>query len=170
MYMHCVQVSAIGGFASPIPKSSVSLWSTTMAVASPNSLRVAAAQMTSVSDLAANFATCSRLVKVFFFSIFSFLGSLYFLSYFPLLFYILFLFSVFLLNTEYWVWCAKEAASAGAKLLCFPEAFSYVGTKDGDSVSVAQPLDGPIMNQYCSLARSYLYPSLHFLHISTLQL
>jgi len=65
-------------------------------------------------------------------------------------------------STEYWVWCAKEAASAGAKLLCFPEAFSYVGTKDGDSVSVAQPLDGPIMNQYCSLARSYLYPSLHF--------
>ncbi|WVY94542.1 hypothetical protein V8G54_033630 [Vigna mungo] len=82
-----------------------------MAMPSPDSLRVAAAQMTSVSDLAANFATCSRLVK--------------------------------------------EAASAGAKLLCFPEAFSYVGTKDGDSVSVAQPLDGPIMNQYCSLARAF---------------
>ncbi|XP_047165843.1 deaminated glutathione amidase, chloroplastic/cytosolic isoform X2 [Vigna umbellata] len=109
MHMHCVQTSAIGGFASPIIKSSLSLPSTTMAMPSPNSLRVAAAQMTSVSDLAANFATCSRLVK--------------------------------------------EAASAGAKLLCFPEAFSYVGTKDGDSVSVAQPLDGPIMNQYCSLAR-----------------
>jgi len=65
-------------------------------------------------------------------------------------------------STEYWVWCAKEAASAGAKLLCFPEAFSYVGIKDGDSVRVAQPLDGPIMTQYCSLARSYFYPSLHF--------
>ncbi|KAG4919916.1 hypothetical protein JHK85_058197 [Glycine max] len=47
----------------------------------------------------------------------------------------------------------KEAASAGAKLLCFPEAFSYVGTMDGDSVLVAEPLDGPIMNHYCSLAR-----------------
>jgi predicted amidohydrolase len=48
---------------------------------------------------------------------------------------------------------AKEAASAGAKLLCFPEAFSFVGAKDGDSVRIAQPLDGPIMDQYCSLAR-----------------
>ncbi|XP_057981826.1 deaminated glutathione amidase, chloroplastic/cytosolic [Malania oleifera] len=74
-----------------------------------NSVRVAAAQMTSVNDLAANFATCSRLVK--------------------------------------------EAASAGAKLLCFPESFSYVGAKDGDSVKVAETLDGPIMQGYCSLAR-----------------
>lgn len=48
---------------------------------------------------------------------------------------------------------AKEAASAGAKLLCFPEAFSFVGAKDGDSVSIAEPLDGPIMEKYCSLAR-----------------
>lgn len=31
-----------------------------------NSVRVAAVQMTSVNDLAANFATCSRLVKVSF--------------------------------------------------------------------------------------------------------
>ncbi|XP_015942307.1 deaminated glutathione amidase, chloroplastic/cytosolic [Arachis duranensis] len=74
-----------------------------------NSVRVAAAQMTSINDLAANFATCSRLVK--------------------------------------------EAASAGAKLLCFPEAFSYVGAKDGDSVSIAEPLNGPLMIKYCSLAR-----------------
>lgn len=48
---------------------------------------------------------------------------------------------------------AKEAALAGAKLLCFPEAFSFVGAKDGDSVRVAEPLDGPIMEKYCSLAR-----------------
>lgn len=34
-------------------------------VMASNSLRVAAAQMTSINDLAANFATCSRLVKVF---------------------------------------------------------------------------------------------------------
>ncbi|WJX15499.1 Deaminated glutathione amidase, chloroplastic/cytosolic [Trifolium repens] len=78
-------------------------------MAATNSLRVAAAQMTSINDLASNFTTCSRLVK--------------------------------------------EAASAGAKLLCFPEAFSFVGAKDGDSVRIAQPLDGPIMDQYCSLAR-----------------
>uniref|UniRef100_A0A5B6ZI67 Putative nitrilase-like protein 2 n=1 Tax=Davidia involucrata TaxID=16924 RepID=A0A5B6ZI67_DAVIN len=74
-----------------------------------NSVRVAAAQMTSINDLAANFATCSRLVK--------------------------------------------EAASAGAKLLCFPENFSYVAAKDGDSLKIAETLDGPIMKGYCSLAR-----------------
>ncbi|KAK2979318.1 hypothetical protein RJ640_013282, partial [Escallonia rubra] len=74
-----------------------------------NSVRVAAAQMTSINDLAANFATCSRLVK--------------------------------------------EAASAGAKLLCFPENFSYVGAKDGDSLKIAESLDGPIMIGYRSLAR-----------------
>ncbi|KAJ7976243.1 Nitrilase-like protein [Quillaja saponaria] len=74
-----------------------------------NSIRVAAAQMTSINDLASNLATCSRLVK--------------------------------------------EATSAGAKLLCFPEAFSFVGAEDGDSVKIAEPLDGPIMRQYCSLAR-----------------
>ncbi|KAF7147540.1 hypothetical protein RHSIM_Rhsim03G0121100 [Rhododendron simsii] len=74
-----------------------------------NTVRVAAAQMTSINDLAANFATCSRLVK--------------------------------------------EAAAAGAKLLCFPENFSYVGAKDGDSLKIAESLDGPIMKGYCSLAR-----------------
>ncbi|XP_019151132.1 PREDICTED: nitrilase-like protein 2 [Ipomoea nil] len=78
-------------------------------VAMANSIRVAAAQMTSVNDLATNFATCSRLVK--------------------------------------------EAASAGAKLLCFPENFSYVGAKQGDSLKIAEPLDGPILRGYCSLAR-----------------
>ncbi|KAI9157738.1 hypothetical protein LWI28_027204 [Acer negundo] len=74
-----------------------------------NSVRVAVAQMTSINDLAANFATCSRLVK--------------------------------------------EATSAGAKLLCFPESFAYVGANDGDILKVAEPLDGPTMKQYCSLAR-----------------
>ncbi|KAG4395571.1 hypothetical protein GLYMA_20G243133v4 [Glycine max] len=58
----------------------------------------------------------------------------------------------------------KEAASAGAKLLCFPEAFSYVGTMDGDSVLVAEPLDGPIMNHYCSLARFYSFFFLPFFY------
>ncbi|KAJ8759871.1 hypothetical protein K2173_009972 [Erythroxylum novogranatense] len=88
------------------------LFSTTVAgvpIMAAQSVKVAAAQMTSVNDLGTNFATCSRLVK--------------------------------------------EAASAGAKLLCLPESFSYIGEKDGDSVKVAEPLDGPIMQQYCSLAR-----------------
>lgn len=47
----------------------------------------------------------------------------------------------------------KEAASAGAKLLCFPENFSYVGSMEGDSLKIAESLDGPIMKGYCSLAR-----------------
>uniref|UniRef100_A0A2P2K6H4 Nitrilase-like protein 2 isoform X2 n=1 Tax=Rhizophora mucronata TaxID=61149 RepID=A0A2P2K6H4_RHIMU len=78
-------------------------------MAAQSSTRVAAAQMTSINDLSANLATCTRLVK--------------------------------------------EAASAGVKLLCFPESFSYIGARDGDSVKVAEPLDGPIMQQYCFLAR-----------------
>ncbi|CAN1148515.1 Deaminated glutathione amidase, chloroplastic/cytosolic [Linum perenne] len=90
-------------------KSRASTLSGESAMASTSSVRIAAAQMTSINDLAANFATCSRLVK--------------------------------------------EAASAGAKLLCLPESFSYIGARDGDSVKIAEPLDGPIMKKYCSLAR-----------------
>ncbi|KAI4302358.1 hypothetical protein MLD38_038113 [Melastoma candidum] len=91
----------------PLPAARISSELTMAATAC--SARVAVAQMTSINDLAANFATCSRLVK--------------------------------------------EAASAGAKLICFPESFSYIGLKDGESLSIAQPLDGPIMKQYQSLAR-----------------
>ncbi|KAL9226993.1 hypothetical protein vseg_002743 [Gypsophila vaccaria] len=76
---------------------------------SANSVRVAVAQMTSVNDVATNFATCSRLVK--------------------------------------------EAAAAGAKLLAFPESFSFVGVEQGESVKIAETLDGPIMQGYCNLAR-----------------
>ncbi|KAL7184687.1 hypothetical protein ACSBR2_026767 [Camellia fascicularis] len=74
-----------------------------------NSVRVAAVQMTSMDNIAANFATCSRLVK--------------------------------------------EAAAAGAKMICFPESFSYVGSNDVNTVKIGEPLDGPIMKGYCSLAR-----------------
>ncbi|CAM8889127.1 hypothetical protein QQ045_024755 [Rhodiola kirilowii] len=74
-------------------------------------VRVAAAQMTSVNNLATNFATCSNLVK--------------------------------------------EAAEAGAKMLCFPESFSFLGDKDGESIKIAEPLDGPVMQGYCSLAREF---------------
>lgn len=38
-------------------------------------------------------------------------------------------------------------------MICFPESFSFIGAKDGDSIKIAQPLDGPILQQYCSLAR-----------------
>nr|KJB73665.1 hypothetical protein B456_011G242400 [Gossypium raimondii] len=49
----------------------------------------------------------------------------------------------------------KEAASAGAKMICFPESFSFLGPKSEDSLLVAEALDGPIMQKYCSLAREY---------------
>ncbi|XXG74796.1 hypothetical protein AAC387_Pa07g3422 [Persea americana] len=111
------------GFASPnnlllipvtrlrsVPRglTSINCYSSTMSAA-PTTIKIAAAQMTSVNDLAANFNTCSRLVK--------------------------------------------EAAAAGAKLLCFPENFSFVSARDGESLKIAEPLDGPIMQGYCSLAR-----------------
>lgn len=69
-----------------------------------NTVRVSTAQITSVNDLSANFATFSRLVK--------------------------------------------EAVTAGAMLLRFPENFSYVGSKSGDSLTISQPLDGPKMEKY----------------------
>ncbi|GLJ24888.1 hypothetical protein SUGI_0476070 [Cryptomeria japonica] len=72
-------------------------------------VKIAAAQMTSINDLNANFQTCSRLVQ--------------------------------------------EAAAAGVKLLSLPENFSFVGSKDGESLSIADALDGPIMQRYCSLAK-----------------
>ncbi|KAI3968913.1 hypothetical protein MKW92_042755 [Papaver armeniacum] len=74
-----------------------------------NTVRIAAAQMTSINDLTSNFNTCSHLVK--------------------------------------------EAVAAGAKMICFPENFSFVGAGDGESMKIAEPLDGPIMQKYRSLAR-----------------
>ncbi|KAG9453716.1 hypothetical protein H6P81_006620 [Aristolochia fimbriata] len=47
----------------------------------------------------------------------------------------------------------KEAAAAGAELLCFPENFSFMGLKPRESVAIADSVDGPIMHRYCSLAR-----------------
>ena len=63
------------------------------------------------------------------------------------------LFFLILKAVEILLEISKEAAAAGAKLLCFPECFSYVGANLGDSVKVGEPLDGPIMQSYCSLAR-----------------
>ncbi|XP_077237055.1 deaminated glutathione amidase, chloroplastic/cytosolic-like isoform X2 [Tasmannia lanceolata] len=47
----------------------------------------------------------------------------------------------------------KEAAAAGVKLLCLPENFSFLGARDGETLTIAEALDGPIMQGYCSLAR-----------------
>lgn len=46
-----------------------------------------------------------------------------------------------------------EAAASRVKFLCFPEVFSFIGSKEGESVKLAEPLDGPIMQRYCSLAK-----------------
>ncbi|BBM99953.1 deaminated glutathione amidase [Marchantia polymorpha subsp. ruderalis] len=47
----------------------------------------------------------------------------------------------------------QEAVAAGAKLLSLPECFSFIGSKEGESLSIAEPLDGPIMKSYQNLAR-----------------
>ncbi|XP_011627279.1 nitrilase-like protein 2 isoform X2 [Amborella trichopoda] len=49
----------------------------------------------------------------------------------------------------------KEAVAAGVNLLCFPENFSFMGAKLGESLEIAEMLDGPIMQQYRSLARDH---------------
>ncbi|KAJ3676384.1 hypothetical protein LUZ60_003796 [Juncus effusus] len=47
----------------------------------------------------------------------------------------------------------KEAAEKEVKMLFFPESFSFIAAKEGESLKIAEPLDGPIMRRYCSLAR-----------------
>ncbi|KAL5558679.1 hypothetical protein UlMin_034890 [Ulmus minor] len=94
-----------------------------------SSVRVVDAQMTSINDLASNFATCSCLAKFV---------------------------EIFLNFWQFGFVTCEGNNSSGAKLICFPENFAFVGAKDGDSLSVAKPLDGPIMQQYCSLASIWL--------------
>eukprot|EP00250_Pteridium_aquilinum_P025290 c30508_g1_i1 orf=69-1037(+) len=47
----------------------------------------------------------------------------------------------------------QEAASTGVKFLSLPECFSFIGSKEGEALSIAEPLDGPIMQRYQELAR-----------------
>jgi predicted amidohydrolase len=52
--------------------------------------------------------------------------------------------------------CARLAATAKeqqAELLCLPECFNFIGSSGSESVSIAEPLDGPIITRYCQLAR-----------------
>ncbi|GIL79098.1 hypothetical protein Vretifemale_8387, partial [Volvox reticuliferus] len=49
---------------------------------------------------------------------------------------------------------AKDAAEAGCSMLFLPECFSFIGESQAESVAAAQPLDGPLMEQYQQLARS----------------
>ena len=42
----------------------------------------------------------------------------------------------------------RQAKSAGACLLCLPEAFSFIGAAAAETVAQAEPLDGPRLGAY----------------------
>lgn len=48
---------------------------------------------------------------------------------------------------------AEKAAASGCKMLFLPECFSYIGLSQYDSLKIAQPLEGPLMQSYQNLAR-----------------
>ncbi|CAM9162998.1 unnamed protein product [Ectocarpus sp. 12 AP-2014] len=50
---------------------------------------------------------------------------------------------------------AKEAREAGASFLALPECFNFIGEHWREAVEAAEPLTGPSMNRYCSLAREH---------------
>ena len=49
----------------------------------------------------------------------------------------------------------EDAAAAGANLLCLPEAFSFIGASPQETISQAEALDGPRLEQYRALARRH---------------
>ena len=49
----------------------------------------------------------------------------------------------------------RGAAAAGANLLCLPEAFSFIGASPQETISQAEALDGPRLEQYRTLARRH---------------
>jgi predicted amidohydrolase len=56
---------------------------------------------------------------------------------------------------------ARAAAAQGAKMLFLPECFSFIGAAPAESLSQAEPLEGPTMAKYRELARETgLYLSL----------
>lgn len=50
---------------------------------------------------------------------------------------------------------ASLASDAGSCLLCLPEAFSFIGTHHSQTTAQAEPLNGPRMEGYRSLARKH---------------
>lgn len=46
----------------------------------------------------------------------------------------------------------EEAVTHGARLLCIPEAFAFIGGHYTETVSQAQALDGPLLREYRGLA------------------
>ena len=49
----------------------------------------------------------------------------------------------------------ESAAKTGCKIVFFPECFSFIGARAGEAQKVAEPLTGPTMSKYCSLAREH---------------
>lgn len=49
----------------------------------------------------------------------------------------------------------RQAKSAGACLLCLPEAFSFIGAAAAETVAQAEPLSGPRLGAYRALAREH---------------
>eukprot|EP00117_Sycon_ciliatum_P041283 scpid25403/ scgid3879/ Nitrilase homolog 1 len=47
----------------------------------------------------------------------------------------------------------REAVVKGAKTVFLPEGFDYIGESGKQSVSMAEPLDGPLMSRYKALAK-----------------
>ena len=45
------------------------------------------------------------------------------------------------------------AKDAGVAFLSLPECFSFIGSREGESLTIAEPLDGPILRRYRDLAR-----------------
>jgi len=48
----------------------------------------------------------------------------------------------------------EEAHHAGAQLIAFPESFLLIGEQESDYLEVAEPVDGPLVSQFCAIARS----------------
>ncbi|GBF91685.1 nitrilase [Raphidocelis subcapitata] len=48
---------------------------------------------------------------------------------------------------------AEEAVSKGCRVLFLPECFSFIGTSQPESLSKAEPLEGPAMGRFRQLAR-----------------
>lgn len=49
----------------------------------------------------------------------------------------------------------KDAAAKDCLMTFFPECFSFLGGSQRASIKAAQPLSGPLVAQYCDLARKY---------------
>jgi len=49
----------------------------------------------------------------------------------------------------------KEASEAGAQMVFFPECFAFIGAHPGEAQKAAQALDGPLMQRYCTLVKTY---------------